>query len=163
MICNMELFIRSMTHDDIPYVSDLLCDCYRWLGEVNSFSDEIVSFLVSNRGSIEAIVKESAYELYFVACNYKQIVGMVSVHGNRITKLYVDPMCHNNGIGRKLFDKAELIISNDGHASIELETLGESPVRFYESMGMNVTDKKSSRPAGVNEIDVFFMSKELSA
>jgi ribosomal protein S18 acetylase RimI-like enzyme len=134
--------IRPISKDDIPAVSRLLCDCYRWLGQTDGFGAEYVEFLVTQRGSIETIERESAVENYLVACVDDEIVGMVSIKSETITKLYVDPKWHRQGIGVFLFEVAEEIIAREGHQKLTLGTLGESPVPFYMAMGMTVVGYK---------------------
>ena len=134
--------IRPMQKDDIPTVSRLLCDCYKWLGQTDGFGAEYVEFLVTKRGSIETVERESTVENYLVACIDDEIVGMVSIKGETITKLYVDPKRHRQGIGELLFEVAEEIIAREGHQKLTLGTLGESPVPFYTAMGMTVVGYK---------------------
>lgn len=134
--------IRPLEKLDIRAVSTLLCACYRWLGKVEEFSDEYVEFLVSKRGSVETIERESADEDYLVACDDKEIVGMVSTTGDAITKLYVDSNHHRQGIGAFLFEVAEEEITREGHRKLTLVALGESSIPFYEAMGMKITGYK---------------------
>ena len=108
-----------MKNEDIPEVSNLLCNCYRWLGNTENLTLEFIDFLTKQRGSIETVIRESETETYLVAvCNDSDIAGMVSVNNNEITKLYVDPKRHRQGVGQFLFKKAEEIITQNGYTKI---------------------------------------------
>ena len=51
--------ITKMNKSDIPQVSELLCKCYRWLGEMEGFEQSAIDFLVNKRGSAETVENES--------------------------------------------------------------------------------------------------------
>ncbi len=148
-----------MKEEDIPEVSRLLCSCYKWLGDKEGFSPQLVQFLVNQRGSIDTVGRESETEMYFVACEDAEIAGMVSVKNNEITKLYVDPRRHRRGIGRLLFEKAEELIENNGYSTIILGVLGKSPVAFYEAMGMKVSGRRSRGMQEESNREVILMKK----
>ncbi|MEZ5360409.1 MAG: GNAT family N-acetyltransferase [Candidatus Zixiibacteriota bacterium] len=147
--------------DDFQAVSDLLCDCYRWMGEREGFSQANIDFLVTKRGSVETIERESAEQSYFVAQDGDIIVGMVSVLNNEITKLYVSPARHREGIGRMLFEYAERLIREAGYDSISLGALGQAPVPFYKSMGMKITATKLCKLGDETAREVFVMEMKL--
>lgn len=156
------MHVREMTQEDIPRVSDLLCACYRWLGEKETFSSKKIEFLIEKRGSADTVEQESQTETYFVACDGPKIAGMVSVKGNEITKLYVDPPWHRKGFGRVLFEKAEEIITGNGHPKIILGAIGQTPVPFYESMGMTISGRKPCRMAQESAQEIVLMEKAIS-
>ena len=139
--------IRGMTAADEQAVSDLLCVCYRWIAEPEGYTEEQVGFLLSQRGSLETVRRESREQQYLVACRGESLVGMVAVSGNQITKLYVDPAYHREGIGRALFEAAVAIIAAAG---FDRAILGTTPgtVPFYEALGMSVSGHRD-HTAGV--------------
>ncbi len=153
------IYVRTMTHQDIPGVSELLCLCYRWLGEKEGLTSQNIEFLVKCRGSIDTVRRESATEIYLVACVEAEITGMVSVKNNEITKLYVDPRWHRKGIGRILFEKAEEMIEKNGYDQIVLGAIGSSPLPFYESMGMKISGRKPCRMEQNSDREVILMEK----
>lgn len=75
----------------------------------------------------------------FVADDAGDIKGMVSVQDNEITKLYIDPHCQRKGIGKRLFAHAEAFLLSRGHQDMFLGAAADTPVPFYESMGMRIT------------------------
>ena len=136
-----EIRIRDMTEADQTTVSEILCVCYHWLGEEEGLTAEQVEWLIANRGSIETVRTESRSQRYMIACRGSTIVGMVAIDSNEITKLYVDPQYHRQGIGRALFETAENIICNTGFDEVTCGST-ESAVPFYEAMGMSVVRRK---------------------
>jgi putative acetyltransferase len=137
---------RPMKQSEIGAVSDLLSECYAWLGEREGFSSLQVEFLVSKRGSIETIQRESRKEQYIVADDGAHLVGMVSVSGDQITKLYVRPSAAGRGIGRELYEAAESIIAASGHARVSLGAFS-SAVPFYQRMGLSAVGRKAATGA----------------
>jgi GNAT superfamily N-acetyltransferase len=130
-----------MTESEIGDVSRLLGESYRWLGEREKLSPEQVEFLVSQRGSQETVRRESRHERYLVADSGTELIGVVSVARDEITKLYVRPSSHGGGVGRELYEAAESIIASDGHRRVTLGAF-RSAVPFYESMGLRVVGQK---------------------
>jgi ribosomal protein S18 acetylase RimI-like enzyme len=157
----MQILIRTMTDKDIPAVSELLCTCYKWLADVEGFPKEFADYLLINRGSVKTIKRESENQRYLVACHGADIVGIVSIKNDEITKLYVDPNRHRQGIGKALFNAAEKYITKDGFKQIILGVLGNSPVPFYKSMGMLINGRKKSRLDCNPQGEVILMKKEL--
>jgi ribosomal protein S18 acetylase RimI-like enzyme len=140
--------IRQMKEDDIENVSGLLCSCYRWLADIEKYDQTELNFLLTKRGSIESIRRESAIEKYYVATADEVIVGMVSIRDNNITKLYVHPEHHGKGIGKELFATAKNEITKSGFRELNAVAIGESAVPFYENMGMHINDRTKSRAKG---------------
>ena len=132
------MIIRAMKPDDIGGVSRLLCECYGWLGGREGLAHHQIDFLQSERGSEETIRRESAEESYFVALKRSRLAGMASVSGNTITKFYVHPSYHGEGIGQEFFAFIENEIRSAGYRSIELGAF-RSAIGFYEKMGMRIT------------------------
>ena len=133
--------IRGMTAADEQAVSELLCACYRWIAEPEGYTEEQVGFLLKERGSLETVRRESREQEYLVACRGESLLGMVAISGNQITKLYVDPAFHREGIGRGLFEAA---VETARAAGCESVFLGTTPatVPFYEALGMRVGGHK---------------------
>jgi GNAT superfamily N-acetyltransferase len=155
------MYVRAMNHEDIPTVSDLLCSCYKWLGEKEHLPPQCVQFLLDKRGSTETVRRESETETYLVVCSDDEIIGMVSVRDNEITKLYVHPRWHRRGCGRLLFEKAEEIITGNGYTRIILGAIGESPIPFYESMGMTAFGSKPCKLGQESGRNVILMEKAI--
>jgi len=152
--------IRFMGDDDVLAVAELLGKTYRWLGQREAFTAEQVEFLVSKRGSLECVSRESRNQLYFVASVRGDIVGMVAVSGNEITKLYVLPAHHRTGIGTELFAAAEAVVRGAGYDRLTLGAF-RTAVPFYAAMGMSVTGRKPHGRGPLEGLSVTLMEKEL--
>jgi ribosomal protein S18 acetylase RimI-like enzyme len=138
------IVIRRMVTDDIGRVSELNCGCYSWLGEKNGFTTDQVDFLLTQRGNIETIAKESKSQVYLVVCINDTIAGMTAVNGNEIAKLFVNPNYHRKGIGTKLFNAAEKIMAGAGYNEMIAGVMACSAIGFYEKMGMSKYGEKES-------------------
>jgi len=148
-----------MTQAEVAEVSECLCSSYALLQEREGLSREQTEFLKSERGSPESIQRESQSQCYIVARDASQIVGVVAVSGEMITKLYVSPKHMGKGIGRSLYEAAESEIRAGGHTRV---ILGAFPtaVAFYTRMGLTVVGQK--RPCGaLAGLTLAFMEKEL--
>lgn len=154
--------VREMTANDYERVSEILCACYRWLREPEQFTDEQVEWLVVNRGSVNVVRDESQSQTYLVASRDAQIVGMVAIADNQITKLYVDPDDHRQSVGRALFEAAERIVRDARHNEIILGSQ-VSAVPFYEAMGMIALRHKPCTAAPMIGRDVIIMKKDLTS
>ena len=153
--------IRRMESEDTAAVSEVLCSCYRWLAEREGYTPEQVAFLLEKRGSEDTVRTESSEQLYLVACVDGALAGMVSVGGNEVTKLYVEPGRHGRGVGTELFEAAESVIREAGSDRM---LLGTTPgtVAFYESMGMTVAGTRRPTGGPFTDRDVVIMEKRFS-
>lgn len=154
------MITKEMTAEDVPRVSELFRDSYTLLGEREGLSPEQTRFLVTERGSLECIRRESQSQRYLVVRDAGRIVGTVAVSGEMITKLYVSPDRTGEGIGRLLYEAAESMIRASGHGRV---TLGAFPtaVPFYARMGLAVVGHKRATGA-LEGVTIALMEKELS-
>jgi GNAT superfamily N-acetyltransferase len=69
-------------------------------------------------------------------------IGHVTVSGNRLVHLFVDPAHHGTGLGGRLLALGESQIVAAGHHDLELHTrIDNHPaIAFYEHSGWTVTD-----------------------
>lgn len=69
-------------------------------------------------------------------------VGHVTVSGNELVHLFIDPDHQGLGLGRRLLAAGEAMLAEAGHDEIELHTMiGNAPaIALYESAGWVVTD-----------------------
>ena len=155
------IYILRMTPDNVPAVSELNCSCYRWLGNKNGFTVEQIEFLVSVRGSVETITSESQSQIYLIACINDTIVGIAAVKGNEIAKLFVDPECHSQGIGAKLFNAAQKVIVENGYNELIVGVMARSAISFYEKMGMAKYSEKELNSGAFSGCIVPLMRKTL--
>jgi predicted N-acetyltransferase YhbS len=127
--------------------------------DTRSVTTEQSQFLVTERGSLDCVRRESQTQRYLVAHDDGSVVGMVAVAGDAITKLYVSADRTGEGIGRSLYEAAESVIRADGHSRV---TLGAFPtaVPFYARMGMAVVGCKNATGA-LEGLSITLMEKEL--
>jgi ribosomal protein S18 acetylase RimI-like enzyme len=145
------LTIREMKKEDINNVSELLCSSYRYLAQIENYSKSELDFLLTKRGSAETIIGESQIQKYIVAIEGKILVGMGSIDGCEITKLYVHPGWHGKGIGRQLFKYCKNEIFRGGHKTLKVIAIGESSLPFYIAMGMREIERKKCRAPEFSE------------
>ncbi|NNE75023.1 MAG: GNAT family N-acetyltransferase [Acidimicrobiales bacterium] len=69
--------------------------------------------------------------------------GHVTVRGNVLAHLFIDPPRHRQGFGRTLLAVGEQLICDAGHAEAELQTrVGNDPaIALYASAGWVMTDE----------------------
>ena len=69
-------------------------------------------------------------------------VGHVTINGNELVHLFVDPDHQGLGLGRMLLAAGEEMLAAAGHIVVELHTMvGNAPaIELYESAGWIVTD-----------------------
>jgi len=130
--------IRRATPADAEIASDIVCRCYEAFQETDGWPVDVVRDLKKRRGSIDCIRTLIEDERMWVAEREGRVLGMVSVKGNEITKLFVDPDHQRQGVGRQLFRRAEHLIRDAGHERVFLGAAVRTPVPFYEKMGMTV-------------------------
>ena len=142
-----DLRIRPMIDADCPRVSEVLCACFRWLGEREGFTQRQLDHLLEQRSCEATVRAEAASRPHFVACIDGRVVGMAVVNGDELARLYVHPDCHRCGIGRRLFETARDAIREAGHREMKVGALVDSARVFYEAMGMTASDTVPWEPA----------------
>ena len=79
---------------------------------------------------------DSGYYVVFLAFIDNELVGMIGIrNGNHISLLFVEGVHHNQGIGRKLIDKAASYLKSNTEFS--KMTVNSAPVAkdFYHKLG----------------------------
>ena len=137
-----DIAIREMHEEDLGEVSRILCADYRFLAEREGFTDEQLNSLLADRGSEASVREQRRVYSFRVAEGKDGLVGAAAVRGSELTKLYVDPPFHRNGIGGKLFGAALRLIRQDSHEEMVLGAF-RSAIPFYERMGMTVSRWKT--------------------
>ncbi len=135
-----------MKPDEAAAASEVMCECYRRIGERRGYSDEQIAYLVGERGAKKTVEKESKSQNYLVACEGEKVVGVAAVKGNELAKLFVAPARHRQGIGSRLFRAAEDVVKRTGYDEIIVGVMFEDAVGFYEKLGM--TQFGTKRPDG---------------
>lgn len=68
-------------------------------------------------------------------------VGHVTIFGNELVHLFIDPNHQGRGLGRRLLAAGETMLAEAGHDEVELHTMiGNAPaIALYESAGWIMT------------------------
>lgn len=69
-------------------------------------------------------------------------VGHVTVSGNELVHLFIDPDHQGRGLGRRLLAAGEELLATAGHTDVELHTMigNTTAIALYRSAGWTVTD-----------------------
>ncbi len=137
-----EIELRAMTRQDCPEMSRVICASFAWAGKREGLSSEDMDSYVQKRGSESAIRDQCNDYRFWVAIMGGRICGMVAVEENEITKLYIDPAIQRHSVGRMLFELAERIVAQGGHADLTAWAAFDSAIPFYEKMGMSAAGRK---------------------
>ena len=135
------MIIRNAIFDDLNAIRRILCNCYEKFEQTDQWPNDVIMKIKKSRGSVEHIRTLMANENLFVAVG-DHVKGMVSVHENEVTKLYVSPQYQGNGIGKLLFIHAESFIKKRGFKKMFLGASVQTPIPFYERMGMYIDCKR---------------------
>lgn len=104
-------------------------------------------FLELERNNIPNVYLPNADTWVWVADG--QVVGFISLLGNEVGALFVDPTFHRSGIGRALMGRAQAV-----RGELEVEVF-ESNLRgraFYEKLGFEFIHKKVHDQTGFEVI-----------
>ena len=137
-----QAMIRPYTEADLPAVLDIW---YQASVVAHSFLSE--DFLARERVTIAEqwmpIAETFIYELDGAA------VGFISMIGNEVGAIFVDPGVQNRGIGRSLMDHVR-----EGRPYLELDVFEENALgrRFYDRYGFRFVDVHMNDEAGHAEL-----------
>ncbi|WP_333828734.1 GNAT family N-acetyltransferase [Pararhodobacter sp.] len=85
-----------------------------------------------------------------LACDGARVVGFVALLGQFIGGLFVDPVHHRRGIGRRLLQAAA---ERHGPLTVEVYAANTRAMAFYENLGFHETSRRAtddqSRPLPV--------------
>ncbi len=135
--------IRSGTIDDATAIA-----AYQRRGARLAFSPLLRSGGyddLDDRGRVEtflAWLRDGSDFVTTVADLDGTAVGHVTINGNELVHLFVDPDHQGLGLGRMLLAAGEEMLAAAGHIVVELHTMvGNAPaIELYESAGWIVTD-----------------------
>lgn len=77
------------------------------------------------------------------------VAGFISLLGNEVGAVFVDPKSHRSGIGRTLMERAK-----DLRTELEVEEFERNPkgVAFYSSLGFSVVHRNVHEPTGFDVV-----------
>ena len=132
------LTIRQYTATDLPGVLTSWENASR---VAHTFLSE--EFLAQERENIEAIYMPRSDT--WVAELDDDVVGFLSLMGNEVGAIFLEPRCHGTGIGRALMDKAHEL-----HGDLEVEVFEANPIgrKFYDRFGFKLMETKHHQETG---------------
>ena len=73
------------------------------------------------------------------------VVGFISMHGNEVGGLFLQPEYHGRKLGKLMMDKAQEL-----HGDLELEVFEKNVIgrRFYDQYGFEPMERKYHEPTG---------------
>ncbi|MGK5557985.1 GNAT family N-acetyltransferase [Actinomadura kijaniata] len=128
--------IRPLHPADAPAVAAIARRC---LLEVNArdYPPEIVDALCAHNTAerfLEAADRRRIFVASLAGSEGVRVVGTVSLEGNEVSSLFVDPEVHGRGVGRLLMEHAEREVAAGGHVRVELNA-SVTARRFYAGLG----------------------------
>ena len=138
--------IRPYTDRDLDELLDVW---YRASLQAHTFLS--TDFLDAERGQIaEQWIPMADTSVYEIA---GRVVGFLSLVGDEVGAIFVDPDLHGRGIGRALMDGAR-----DAHPILELNVFEANAIgrRFYEAYGFRFVDRHVNEAAGHPELRLRF-------
>lgn len=103
-------------------------------------SEDVIKEVIEDWYSVEDLREQTEYPIFYVAERSGEVVGFVhaTVEDGKATlhRIYLDPEYQGQGIGSKLYEKAENDIEQKAD-KIELEVLAENKKgnSFYQKQG----------------------------
>ncbi len=82
-----------------------------------------------------------------------EVVGFVSIIGDEVGGLFLDPDYHGQGLGRALLDKA---VAEKGPLKVEVFRENSIGRQFYAAYGFQATDEYIHEPSGQATIRMAF-------
>jgi N-acetylglutamate synthase-like GNAT family acetyltransferase len=85
-----------------------------------------------------------------------------TTHGDEIKRVFVDPACQHEGVGRLIMDQLENLAAAAGVTLVKLDA--SLPSRsFYEQLGYDVVEPASLPVEDGRRLDFFRMRKMMGA
>jgi len=123
--------IRPASEADLPQLCALIAASIRVNAKDDSPAD--LAFVIS-KNEIESLQRHLTTRDMFVFEQNDEIVGTISLNGNRLNSLYVDMRCMRSGIGRQLVEHVEMLALSRGGKVMVLSS-SRTAVTFYQKLG----------------------------
>ena len=141
----MTISVRGMNGKDVPGVTAVVTDCYKFLAQREEYTTQQLDRLIAEKCSEQDIRATYENRKCFVAEVHNIVVGITTVNrSTKIEEFFVLPKYHRQGIGTALFTKVEQWLAAQGHKDLTVNTTG-SAIAFYKTMGMQVVGQKVVR------------------
>lgn len=130
--------IRQASGKDINRIAEILVFNYR-LNFYPIFKNDEYYFVEMTVDNIAREISEPGFLNKTFVYDDGVVKGFVKISGNEIEKLFVEPVLHGQGIGRKLLGFA---VYNCGADYLWALEKNERAIKFYQCNGFSVTDEK---------------------
>lgn len=132
----MEVLIRQYMAADLEAVLDSWEAATRL---AHSFMTD--DFIAQERNNVAAVYLPNT-DTWVVEIS-KKVQGFIALMGNEVGAIFVQPACHDKGIGKALMDKAHAL-----HGDLEVEVFDENVIgrRFYSRYGFEFLEEKFHEP-----------------
>ncbi len=113
------------------------------------------AFLAEERRNIPSVYLPQAET--WVIEQAGEVIGFISLLGNEVGALFVQPAFHGIGAGKALMDKAQ-----ERHGNLEVEVFAKNMIgrRFYEKYGFEFMGKKMHEETGYYLLRLKFAGSE---
>lgn len=146
--------IRTATKAEVGAIAHLIERTVR-ISNAPDYEPATIESIVANF-TPERIVEKMPERDVFVGLNAGVLVGTVSLGGDKLHSLFVDPSWHGKGIGRRLVDFLEAHAASQGLAVLRVSSsITARP--FYQKLGYELLALEQ-RPGGAT----FLMRKRLT-
>jgi citrate lyase synthetase len=154
------LHVREFHETDLFALKSLiqrtLALCY-----AGHYCPEAVRFFV-NYHDERAILRDAREGCIIVFEKAGRIVGTGTLAGNEIKRVFVDPACQHEGVGRLIMEQLENLAAAAGVTRVKLDA--SLPSRsFYEQLGYAVVEQASRSVENGRRLDFFRMQKMMCA
>jgi GNAT superfamily N-acetyltransferase len=150
------LHVREFRATDLFAVKSLihraLVLCY-----AGHYCPEAIRFFV-NYHDEKAILCDAREGCIIVFEKAGRIVGTGTLTGNEVKRVFVDPACQQEGVGRLIMEQLENLAAAAGAALVKLDA--SLPSRsFYEHLGYAMVEEASLPVENGRRLDFFRMQK----
>ncbi len=121
------------------------------------YCPEAIRFFV-NYHDEQAILRDARDGCIIVFEKAGRVVGTGTLTGDEIKRVFVDPACQQEGVGRLIMEQLENLAAAAGVANVKLDA--SLPSRsFYEHLGYAVVEQASLPVENGRWLDFFRMQK----
>jgi len=158
MLSKEQILIREFKLADLESVKELINRtidaCYNgyYCNEVMDYFD-----MYNWDGNILKVARDG----YIVVVEKQgKIVGTGSIIGEVVSRVFVDPACQKQGLGKMIMNKLERQAAANGVKIVRLRALANAK-KFYESLGYVTVDKGLVAVDNSRHLEYYQMEKKL--
>jgi N-acetylglutamate synthase-like GNAT family acetyltransferase len=132
MHLEVKMKIRKFKDEDAQAVCKIINKCDKEIAS-KDYSKKIINWWIKKL-TPDYIINKSKNRVCYVACLNDKVVGYISLDGNEIKKLHVNPKYHRIGIGTKLIQRIEYLSIKNRINKLIVESSIYAE-RFYKKFG----------------------------